>query len=998
MKWLHISDLHYDPKRDGIVSRDLRGALPQYLKDKIGAVDELFITGDYRHASNQKDDDQDAIARDVVNFIWDIAHSVGINDVSHIHIIPGNHDLTRFDDKLDKAETLKELQKSYDPNRGVIGTKELPVETLLSRFEFYKLVSKNLYGDDPEAAIWENDTLLPLHTYRCGNDYNIIYLNTAVTCNRNDERGQLVIGCNDLDLALKKTSANGKPIIILAHHTLDTFRADECKKIESWFSAYPQVALYLCGDAHKDWHRRINNVHEITMGCMTYEKDTEVVFSVGEIASGGQLRKFNAHRWVTSKFNNHGKWEAYKDFDENVLPSNRIVTLPKPERPAKEFLGRDKKIDEVWQALDADKTAVLNGIGGIGKTEICRSIFWECEKNGVHGIAQVGWLTFQGDLPSTFMGQFKDIADGTGNKEDYFSRVVQYLNDKGHSLLLFVDNANEISKEELRLLSELSCRVIVTARYKLDIRGDIQYVKVDELSLEDCRKLYRRHANPEDTHAAENAAPDKTIDAIIKLAGRHTLAVELLAKTRYESWQSDEDMLKELSERGFDLSEKWGKIERVDAEDRFIGHMSKIFDMAGIEGEELRVLRLFSLLAPDKIAYSHVEKWLDLPNPDAVNKLNKRGWLKREVDNAVSMHPIIAAVVRKEQPVEWDEGKPLVVQLRKALEMEITEIFTAKLPILPHAISVSKFFKDEEDKEIAHLLHNIACVFHDQGDYDKALELRYKALAISEKVFGAKHPNTATTYNNIANLYHYQGDYDKALEWHKKALGIREKVLGTEHPDTAMTYNNIACVYHDQGDYDQALEWYKKALAISEKVLGTEHPFTATTYNNIACVFQDQGDYDKALEWHYKALAIREKVSGTEHPDIATMYNNIACVFHDQGDCDKALELCKKALEIREKVLGTEHPDTATTYNNIACVFRDQGEYAKARDLFCRAYIVRVKRGLMENPNTKDTFESMCDSYLTAGGKDENFVAWLDERQSTYPEWCDKLLPTAPPT
>ncbi|GHV34479.1 hypothetical protein FACS18949_10610 [Clostridia bacterium] len=998
MKWLHISDLHYDPKRDGIVSRDLRGALPQYLKDKIGAVDELFITGDYRHASNQKDDDQDAIARDVVNFIWDIAHSVGINNVSHIHIIPGNHDLTRFDDKLNKTETLKELQKNYDPNIGVIGTKDLPVKTLLSRFEFYKLVSKNLYGDDPEAAIWENDTLLPLHTYRCGGDYNIIYLNTAVTCNRNDERGQLVIGCNDLDLALKKTSANGKPIIILAHHTLDTFRADECKMIESLFSAYPQVALYLCGDAHTDWHRRINNVHEITMGCMTYGKDTEVVFSVGEIASGGQLRKFNAHRWVTSKFNNHGKWEAYKDFDENVLPSNKIVTLSKTERPAKEFLGRDGKISEVWQALDANKTAVLNGIGGIGKTEICRNIFREYEKNGVHGIAQVGWLTFQGDLPSTFMGQFKDIADWTGNKEDYFSRVVQYLNDKGHGLLLFVDNANEISKEELRLLSELSCRVIVTARYKLDIWVDIQYIKVDELSLEDCRKLYRRHANPEDPHAAENAAPDETIDAIIRLAGCHTLAVELLAKTRYESWQSDEDLLNELSERGFNLSEKWGKIEREDAEDKFIGHMSKIFDMAGIEGEELRILRLFSLLASDKIAYSHVEKWLDLPNPDAVNKLNKRGWLKREVDNAVSMHPVIAAVVRKEQPVDFEEGNPLVVQLRTALEIEITEIFTAKLPILPHAISVSKFFKDEEYDEFTYLLHNIAHVYHDQGDYDKALELFYKALAISEKVLGAEHPSTATIYNNIACVYHDQGDYDKALEWYYEALAINEKVLGAEHPHTGATYSNIARVYHDQGDYDKALEWSYKDLKISERVLGTEHPDTAATYNNIAGVYHDQGYYDKALERYKKALAIREKVLGTEHPDTAITYNNIALAYSNQGDYDKALEWYKKALAINEKVLGTEHPHTSMTYHNIACVFQDQGEYAKARDLFCRAYIVSVKRELLEHPNAKYTFENMRYSYLTAGGNAENFAAWLDERQSTYPEWCDKLLPTALPT
>jgi len=33
-------------------------------------------------------------------------------------------------------------------------------------------------------------------------------------------------------------------------------------------------------------------------------------------------------------------------------------------------------------------------------------------------------------------------------------------------------------------------------------------------------------------------------------------------------------------------------------------------------------------------------------------------------------------------------------------------------------------------------------------------------------------------YNNIAAVYHNQGEYVKALEWFMKATTIREKVLG----------------------------------------------------------------------------------------------------------------------------------------------------------------------------------------------------------------------------
>ena len=83
-----------------------------------------------------------------------------------------------------------------------------------------------------------------------------------------------------------------------------------------------------------------------------------------------------------------------------------------------------------------------------------------------------------------------------------------------------------------------------------------------------------------------------------------------------------------------------------------------------------------------------------------------------------------------------------------------------------------------------------------------------------------QHPSTATSYNNIGLSYGNLGDYPKALEYHFKALAIREKVLGKEHPDTAMSYNNIAGVYDSQGDYPKALEYHFKALDIKEKVLG----------------------------------------------------------------------------------------------------------------------------------------------------------------------------------
>jgi tetratricopeptide (TPR) repeat protein len=51
-----------------------------------------------------------------------------------------------------------------------------------------------------------------------------------------------------------------------------------------------------------------------------------------------------------------------------------------------------------------------------------------------------------------------------------------------------------------------------------------------------------------------------------------------------------------------------------------------------------------------------------------------------------------------------------------------------------------------------------------------------KALAVREKVLGAEHSDTASIYNNIAIVYRNQSEYDKALKWHQKALAIKKKV------------------------------------------------------------------------------------------------------------------------------------------------------------------------------------------------------------------------------
>ena len=882
MKWLHLSDIHYSPEHDGTDARDMREKLPAYLKDNQIKVEHIFVTGDFRHALKQIGSDEDA-AKNAVKFLMDIASEVGITDPASIHIVPGNHDHKRFTDKSSKNR-LENIRDNHDPLHGRFG--ENDIEFMLSkndRFGFFQALDKELHSGTP---FW-GDQLSLLHRYYCDKDFSLLYLNSTFSCNAKEDReGKLILGSYHIDNALREIHKKNpnKPIIVLAHHGVTCFKEAEQKKLRQIFEKYP-VSLYLCGDSHDPWREETNGVLEITMGCLTYEKSSRPAFSIGEL-NDKQNISIEAHEWD----NREPGWGPYSQFNQKMTrwPLSRplnglnpltVISKTRPLTPSAFYKGRAKIEDIIKSKLEQHgKLVLLHGMGGMGKTEICRKLFNELTDKGHPTFEKIGWLTYHDSLPSTMFDQFPDVQ--VENQDDYFLQTKNYINQIGDKLLLIIDDANEMKEQEAAIVSALGCSVIITSRRKFD---RLEPINVGQLDWADCRELYRDHSK-------DYVSADKTLNDIILLADRHTLSVELLAKTQLAAGNRGEEFLAVLQEKGFNLSGITEQISYIhtpekpsiateEAERIFIEHMSIIFDIAAFSSEnlELKVLRLFSLLGADPVTVDSLRKWFELDSLNPLNDLVRRGWLIHQTgDKGVlyAMHPVIRSVVQYKAHITYAEAESLISILSDELVIRNRETVADKQLFLSPAAALGTHF-NVEAVSYARLCHNLAHIYAELGRYDQAMRVSHKALAVWEKVLGKEHPSTATTYNNIAFVHYRQGDYAKGLEWYEKALAVWEKVLGKEHPDTATTYNNIAGVYSRQGDYAKALEWYEKDLAVSEKVLGKEHPSTATTYNNIAGVYSRQGDYAKALEWYEKALAIFEKRLGHDHQYTQSVRNSI---------------------------------------------------------------------------------------------------------------------------
>lgn len=323
IRFLHISDLHYNPKRDGGNTYSLRKDLLTTLREIVDSgnrVDELFITGDFRHAVLQPKLSDKSVITDPVDYIREIAEAVGINaddERIHIHIVPGNHDLSRKPlsrrirpTKTDtqKPETkpisaYKYFRDQYIADNGIFS--EEAEKLINSEFWFFRRICSNLYGSKKNP--WKKGMI---HTYSCDGRTVYLYMNTAMFHHSDADRGKLIIGTNSLEILLREIAGKYPrlPIVVLAHHSPDFFSVDEKCRIERLFENYP-IVLYLCGDAHTPWWRMTNGHLELTAGCIKAGKNVQPTFMYGNTYNN----EYKSYFWDAKQ-----GWGSFSPFNESL--------------------------------------------------------------------------------------------------------------------------------------------------------------------------------------------------------------------------------------------------------------------------------------------------------------------------------------------------------------------------------------------------------------------------------------------------------------------------------------------------------------------------------------------------------------------------------------------------------------------------------------------------------------------------------------------------------
>jgi tetratricopeptide (TPR) repeat protein len=294
------------------------------------------------------------------------------------------------------------------------------------------------------------------------------------------------------------------------------------------------------------------------------------------------------------------------------------------------------------------------------------------------------------------------------------------------------------------------------------------------------------------------------------------------------------------------------------------------------------------------------------------------------------------------------------------------ENFDVALQIYSRVLALQEASIGEIHAKTAATYQDVGLVQAKKGDYDNALRSLQKCLEIQEQVFGPYSPEVAITRSYLGHTIVERGDdgdelmeHRGALQQYRKALVIREKCLGEDHLDVAGSYQNIGESLCKLGDFQGALAAYRESLSILESLLGENHADVASGHSLLGDVLYQQGDFQSAMEEYSISLAIREEVFGKTHSTTADSHTEIGRLLAEVQDYDEAESRHRKALRIRETVVGKESPEAAESHWWVGYVLNQKGDFKGALKEHKMGYNIRVKILTKRHPDTKASLRSV---------------------------------------
>ena len=164
--------------------------------------------------------------------------------------------------------------------------------------------------------------------------------------------------------------------------------------------------------------------------------------------------------------------------DRNIFIKYEIV-FNKPGQPVKEYIEPEGILSDIDKKLSIVCPLLICSPGGIGKSELCRKYYADRKQKN-----EFIWFDFIDSIETTLLSvaDQRKLGDPVIRAIE-LNRVIDRLKALDKSAVVIIDNVLSLKAQDVDMLSNLGCRVILTSREKFEAQsGNLEKIG-DGLSL-----------------------------------------------------------------------------------------------------------------------------------------------------------------------------------------------------------------------------------------------------------------------------------------------------------------------------------------------------------------------------------------------------------------------------------------------------------------------------------------------------------------------------------
>ena len=312
------------------------------------------------------------------------------------------------------------------------------------------------------------------------------------------------------------------------------------------------------------------------------------------------------------------------------------------------FVGRENEEKEVLDAFNDNRVIVLEGIGGIGKTEFAKKVLQESKyitpqiiTFGDEEIPTLENLVYKIKYPKKVY-EVTPTLDEQG-RTNYLLSILKKLDD---NVILLLDNVNSLNTNFIySLLTNFSCRFLITTRVDTSFFPNIKEVKkmvISKLSLEEVKTIFENYYGKLSREEAEDFE-----ELIYSKYSGNTQAIILIAKMLFEHGVSLNEFY-EASEEYLKNNYVSASLHNIENFEPISNVLSEFFKITKfLESSEVikDILRIMIIIEYFGIKEKDLKEMLGIKSSNEIIVLAKNGLIKRVNINGIYylyMHSIIS--------------------------------------------------------------------------------------------------------------------------------------------------------------------------------------------------------------------------------------------------------------------------------------------------------------------------------------------------------------------